>query len=63
MGLQNNDINKYVVTTKNSEVIQLIKSATIIIIIVDGIIALIFGYLFIRKLTNSLGEILLGIKN
>ncbi|KEI86385.1 HAMP domain-containing histidine kinase [Clostridium botulinum] len=62
IGLQNNDITKYVITTRNSEVIQIIKSATIIIIIVDGIIALIFGYLFIRKLTNPLGEILLGIK-
>ncbi|EPY6471055.1 sensor histidine kinase [Clostridium sporogenes] len=62
IGIEDRDINKYVITTRYSEMIELIKFAATIIIIVDGIIALIFGYLFIRKLTNPLGEILQGVK-
>lgn len=62
IGLYDRDITKYMLTTRNSEIIQLIKSATTVIILVDGIIALIFGYFFIRKLTNPLSEILQGVK-
>lgn len=55
--LPNNKVERITVSYSMDTIINQIKILVILTLIIDAIIALIFGYLFSRKLTKPMGEI------
>ncbi|NFN19605.1 HAMP domain-containing histidine kinase [Clostridium botulinum] len=55
--LPNNKVERITVSYSMDTIINQIKILVVLTLIIDAIIALIFGYLFSRKLTKPMGEI------
>lgn len=56
-------VRKNVFTYNNVGIWSIIKNITISVLVIDSIIALFFGYLFSRRLTKPLGNIISGVEN
>lgn len=62
MGFPMNEIGKEVFIYNKDEIGFFIKNITIIVLLIDSVIALFFGYLFSRRLTKPLGNIISGVE-
>jgi len=62
IGFPMEKVDKQVLTYNTDEIGVFIKDISIIVLVVDSIIALFFGYLFSRKLTKPLGDIISGVE-
>ncbi len=62
MGFPMNEIGKKVFIYNKDEMGFFIKNITIIVLLIDSVIALFFGYLFSRRLTKPLGNIISGVE-
>ena len=63
LALPNNNIERVTLNFSLDSVMYQSKIIIIITLIIDAIIALIFGYLFSRKLTKPISEIITNIDN
>ncbi|QEK11833.1 HAMP domain-containing histidine kinase [Crassaminicella thermophila] len=62
IGFPMQKVDKKVLTYNIDEMRIFIKKITIIVLVIDAIIALFFGYLFSRRLTKPLGDIISGVE-
>lgn len=62
IGFPMDSVQKYVLTYTNDGLVEGIKGITTIVLLADSIIALIFGYLFSRRLTKPIGKIIKGVE-
>ncbi|MCM1992203.1 HAMP domain-containing sensor histidine kinase [Oceanirhabdus seepicola] len=62
MGFPRRTVKKQVLIYTDDGLLQVIKSISKIVLIIDSIIALIFGYLFSRRLTKPIGKIIKGVE-
>ncbi|MCY8921207.1 sensor histidine kinase [Bacillus atrophaeus] len=62
IGFKDRSIRKVIISYETKQVIQNIKTKTVTILLIDGAIALIIGYLFSRQLTRPLNTIIDGIQ-
>ncbi len=63
MGFPMDIVEKEVLIYTGEGLLQVIKSVSTIVLFVDSIIALIFGYLFSRRLTKPIGKIIKGVES
>lgn len=62
MGFENRFFGRQVFTYDGRNVVQLFKVGSILIICIDGLVALFIGYLFSKRLTKPLNSLIDGIK-
>ncbi|WP_432403252.1 ATP-binding protein [Wukongibacter sp. M2B1] len=62
IGFPMNKVQKKVLIYSIDEIGILLKNITMITLVIDSIIALFFGYLFSRRLTKPLGNIISGVE-
>ena len=62
MGFPRSTVKKQVLIYTDDGLLQVIKSISKIVLFIDSIIALIFGYLFSRRLTKPIGKIIKGVE-
>ncbi|GAA0181960.1 HAMP domain-containing sensor histidine kinase [Clostridium sediminicola] len=62
IGFPMNKVEKKVFIYNINEIGHFLKNITMIVLLIDSIIALFFGYLFSRRLTNPLGNIINGVE-
>ncbi|WBW97775.1 HAMP domain-containing sensor histidine kinase [Oceanirhabdus sp. W0125-5] len=62
MGFPGRTVEKQVLIFTNQGLLQVIRRISTIVLFVDSIIALIFGYLFSRRLTKPIGKIIKGVE-
>jgi len=62
VGFSNPNINKIVFSYDSRQVVHMFKEGSLILLIVDGAIALLIGYLFSRRLTLPINKLINRIK-
>lgn len=62
IGFNDPNINKYILSYDNREVLSMFKIGSTILILVDVFIALFIGYLFSKRLTSPINKLIDGIK-
>ncbi len=62
IGIEDRNIGKYVLSYDYRDIFQVFKVGSLIFIIIDGLIALVIGYLFSKRLTKPLHLLIDGIK-
>ncbi|TKI56773.1 HAMP domain-containing histidine kinase [Brevibacillus antibioticus] len=62
IGFQNRNLQRYVLAYDIQEVVQVFNIGSILVLTVDGLIALIVGYFFSKRLTKPLLSLIEGIR-
>ncbi|WP_099189645.1 sensor histidine kinase [Tepidibacter mesophilus] len=62
IGFPMRKVEKQILIYNNGEIGIFMKNATGTVLLIDSIIALFFGYLFSRRLTNPIGNIISGVE-
>lgn len=62
IGFNDRNINKYVLSYDYRDVLPMFKAGSLVLILVDALIALFIGYLFSKRLTSPLHKLIDGIK-
>lgn len=63
LGFQRSEVEKYIITYNNRDLVDTVFKSIWIILFIDLLIALIVGYIFSRRLTKPMKNIIKGVEN